>query len=73
MAKASFEATKGYVQSWKDGNQMAFFRRVYELATDRDQLQVLREHAKKTIDLFWNGRDGKKKNDNDDDDDDKKN
>ncbi|KAI9489485.1 hypothetical protein BDB00DRAFT_843150 [Zychaea mexicana] len=74
VAQVSYEASKGYIDSWKDGTQASFFRRVYEIGTDKDQLQMLRDHAKKTIDIFWNGGDGSKKkkdNDNNNEKDDK--
>ena len=61
VAQVSYEASKGYIDSWKDGTQASFFRRVYEISTDKDQLQMLRDHAKKTIDIFWNGNDGNNK------------
>ncbi|KAG2221389.1 hypothetical protein INT45_012640 [Circinella minor] len=61
VAQVSYEASKGYIDSWKDGTQASFFRRVYEISTDKDQLQMLQDHAKKTIDIFWNGNDGNNK------------
>ncbi|KAI9254559.1 hypothetical protein BDA99DRAFT_562657 [Phascolomyces articulosus] len=73
VAQVSYEASKGYFDSWKDGTQAAFFRRVYEISTDKDQLQMLRDHAKKTIDIFWNGNDGNKKKKEEDDKNDKNN
>ncbi|CDS08218.1 hypothetical protein LRAMOSA02166 [Lichtheimia ramosa] len=62
VAKMSYDASKNYVDSWKDGTQATFFRRVYEVTTNKDQFQLLRDHAKKTIDVFWNGDDNKNNN-----------
>lgn len=58
----SYDASKNYVDSWKDGTQATFFRRVYEVTTNKDQFQLLKDHAKKTIDVFWNGDDNKSNN-----------
>lgn len=64
VAKMSYDASKNYVDSWKDGTQATFFRRVYEVTTNKDQFQLLKNHAKKTIDVFWNGDDNKNNNNN---------
>lgn len=64
VAKMSYDASKNYVDSWKDGTQATFFRRVYEVTTNKDQLQLLKDHAKKTIDVFWNGNDKTNNNNN---------
>lgn len=60
----SYDASKNYVDSWKDGTQATFFKRVYEVTTNKDQLQLLKDHAKKTIDVFWNGDDKNNNNNN---------
>ncbi|KAI9319282.1 hypothetical protein BX666DRAFT_2111018 [Dichotomocladium elegans] len=61
IAKTSYDTSKSYIDSWKDGSQTAFFRRIYEISVDKDQLQMLKDHARKTIDVFWNAGNNDKK------------